>query len=743
MSILKVHNLKGTISSGKDMSGDIDTKELHGMSSSSINEKDPLFKSSPAYNITNEDIEKWNNSGGDLTDYVKNTDWAKSNKGGVFIPIDYYAIDVSQVNGALFSKVLTYEQYKNKSNGTFIGKGTLENVLGEMKYWRKVEVTELPETPDEKTIYIQRKEGTSPLYTWTYQNRTGYKFFKDEEEDLIATPTLLNGTNWNIASQVGGYYLGSNNTNMYQQFGSSSKSYTELILESTEQWQDITSIDVYCAGANHNTDYVFMKCKVEISDGSNWTELGEYELTALNGGYCNKLTFNTNSINGYVRITFTQDAKKAIYLNGISVNTTLPVTPTYNIYTDNQWFILNTMENTINQSYYDENTPINIEQTYKEAEEPDLSYRGGEIHLINKNGEIIGKQLTPKYSNSAGNTIYAHKAQYDVDDDKFVETYATDLDLDEKVLKLYAKPDEDDNPRLLKIVDLSDILSDNNYTNEDKAKVDYIDDTGDGDYFLSNDGSYYRVSSGDIRIPTITITSVIRDTGKYIRLNFGAYSKAFEEYVKENGIQIHLFRYKRNARRTWNDQNKNQQKKWIHPANEITQNMPDKQCWGIGCYKPQIGASEYEEQLENAEYFIPNDGVVQSEFTLNYSDFAKGYMEIPFDDIMKCIVKCKGVVDMEDTNMMLPSLSGEYSTKDVKIIGGQQSKRRSRMHQPIKYHFALPITLTNGRTKYQYGECSNTAVIELMTKREGKAMEGYNYGNKSFLENVFYGLIIR
>lgn len=118
-------------------------------------------------------------------------------------------------------------------------------------------------------------------------------------------------------------------------------------------------------------------------------------------------------------------------------------------------------------------------------------------------------------------------------------------------------------------------------------------------------------------------------------------------------------------------------------------------------------------------------------------------MEIPLDDIMKCIVKCKGIVGVDDTNMKLPSLNGEYSTEDVKIIGGQQSRRRTRMHQPIKYHFALPITLANVNIKYQYGECTNTAVIELMTKREGKAMEGYNFGNNSFLENVFYGLIIR
>ena len=131
MSILKVHNLKGTISSGKDMSGDIDTKELHGMSSSSINEKDPLFKSSPAYNITNEDIEKWNNSGVDLTDYVKNTDYATNSKGGVIIVDDTKATRIGggTSNGQLIAMTKTYPEYQSGSNYMFIGKGTLENVF--------------------------------------------------------------------------------------------------------------------------------------------------------------------------------------------------------------------------------------------------------------------------------------------------------------------------------------------------------------------------------------------------------------------------------------------------------------------------------------------------------------------------------------------------------------------------------------------------------------------------------------
>lgn len=63
----------------------------------------------------------------DLADYVKNTDYASSNKGGVI---------KANVNGFLLGStgnpyVSTYtnEQYNNLNNNYFIGKGTLENVL--------------------------------------------------------------------------------------------------------------------------------------------------------------------------------------------------------------------------------------------------------------------------------------------------------------------------------------------------------------------------------------------------------------------------------------------------------------------------------------------------------------------------------------------------------------------------------------------------------------------------------------
>ncbi len=65
----------------------------------------------------------------DLTDYVKNTDYATSAKGGVVKSNDYYNAEISSVTGIIFSSINTYAQYQNKDGRAFIGKGTLENVI--------------------------------------------------------------------------------------------------------------------------------------------------------------------------------------------------------------------------------------------------------------------------------------------------------------------------------------------------------------------------------------------------------------------------------------------------------------------------------------------------------------------------------------------------------------------------------------------------------------------------------------
>lgn len=63
----------------------------------------------------------------DLTDYVKNTDYATSSKGGVIKPNQGFGVSGS--TGLVRADTYTYEQYTNASTVLFIGKGTLENVI--------------------------------------------------------------------------------------------------------------------------------------------------------------------------------------------------------------------------------------------------------------------------------------------------------------------------------------------------------------------------------------------------------------------------------------------------------------------------------------------------------------------------------------------------------------------------------------------------------------------------------------
>lgn len=64
----------------------------------------------------------------DLSDYVKNTDYATASKGGVIKSANDYATQITQ-NGNLQSQTKSYSDYQNAYGSMFIGKGTLENVI--------------------------------------------------------------------------------------------------------------------------------------------------------------------------------------------------------------------------------------------------------------------------------------------------------------------------------------------------------------------------------------------------------------------------------------------------------------------------------------------------------------------------------------------------------------------------------------------------------------------------------------
>jgi hypothetical protein len=63
----------------------------------------------------------------DLTNYVKNTDYATSSKGGVVKVNSTYNLSID--NGSIYPAGLNITEYNNANNRTFIGKYTLENVI--------------------------------------------------------------------------------------------------------------------------------------------------------------------------------------------------------------------------------------------------------------------------------------------------------------------------------------------------------------------------------------------------------------------------------------------------------------------------------------------------------------------------------------------------------------------------------------------------------------------------------------
>lgn len=64
----------------------------------------------------------------DLTVYVKNTDYATADKGGVIKAHPYYGARINE-NGILVNTGFDYATYQGKDPNLFISKGTLENVL--------------------------------------------------------------------------------------------------------------------------------------------------------------------------------------------------------------------------------------------------------------------------------------------------------------------------------------------------------------------------------------------------------------------------------------------------------------------------------------------------------------------------------------------------------------------------------------------------------------------------------------
>ena len=92
----------------------------------------------------------------DLTDYVKNTDYASADKVGVVRVSSYYGTAMSSSNGFLIASSKTLQAYTSLDKASFISKGTLDNVL--TQYAKTMLITEddynALETKDANTLYL-------------------------------------------------------------------------------------------------------------------------------------------------------------------------------------------------------------------------------------------------------------------------------------------------------------------------------------------------------------------------------------------------------------------------------------------------------------------------------------------------------------------------------------------------------------------------------------------------------------
>ena len=82
--------------------------------------------------VTDTEKNTWNAKldSSDLTNYVQNTDYATSSKGGVIKTAWNRGTGMAESGSTLISSLFTYNEYNNSiGDYAFIGKGTLENVI--------------------------------------------------------------------------------------------------------------------------------------------------------------------------------------------------------------------------------------------------------------------------------------------------------------------------------------------------------------------------------------------------------------------------------------------------------------------------------------------------------------------------------------------------------------------------------------------------------------------------------------
>ena len=169
-------------------------------------------------------------------------------------------------------------------------------------------------------------------------------------------------------------------------------------------------------------------------------------------------------------------------------------------------------------------------------------------------------------------------------------------------------------------------------------------------------------------IPQTKISQLIKDNVKYLKIEWNN-NPSFLRYQNLNRAFLYLYKYTKTGRKKWvRDQQEITHfgvKKWVHPANRFTMNI-NHQCWGIKSFDANhVFAENYsvDDIINDAEYPIANGGYVRTEYKLSVGQTS---VLIPLNDIVSPILK---VAHIGTDALELPS---EGDGLELKLMGVKQ-----------------------------------------------------------------------
>lgn len=297
------------------------------------------------------------------------------------------------------------------------------------------------------------------------------------------------------------------------------------------------------------------------------------------------------------------------------------------------------------------------------------------------------------------------------------------------------------------------VHTDNNYTNADKEKLDGIEENANNyklpedvvqdPNYVHTDFNFTQAYKNKINnilplIPQTRISQLVEDGVKYLKIDWDI-NDLIVNYQNKGKVKLFLYKYTKTGKKRWINQQTGEEryktsvKKWVHPSNEYYPNSPAHQCWGIRSFQANpTFADDIDEIIENSDYPIANNGLVQTEYIISAG---QNSLKIPLNDIVSPILK---VDTIGPTQVMLPKLGDK---KLVRLMGVKQKPAGSRCNQPIKFCLAVEDDVGH----ICIGSCLNVATIQLFKYRTGmNNHSGHGYSNGySVLPDVGYSVFIK